>query len=163
NSDGSGVLRALGYELLDHYLGFPPRDWMAAFDTWNEQRLAGGLAALESLGKPAAHARSKPSLPLAGYAGEYADAWYGPIGIGVDGGRLRIDFRQTPNMAGTLRHWQYDTFRVDWDDASIEPAYATFELDAEGKVARSTMTSVSTSTAFRLDYHSLLISPAIVT
>src|SRR5690606_28054792 len=89
NSEDTGVLRALGYELLDHYLGFPPRDWMAAFDTWNEQRLAGGLAALESLGKPAAHARSKPSLPLAGYAGDYADAWYGPISIAERGGRLR--------------------------------------------------------------------------
>src|SRR5690606_33021152 len=139
NSEDTGVLRALGYELLDHYLGFPPRDWMAAFDTWNEQRLAGGVAALEAVGKQAARKTSRPSLPVSGYAGDYADAWYGPISIAERGGRLRIDFRQTPDMAGTLSHWQYDTFRVDWDDASIEPAYATFRSEERrvGKESRS--------------------------
>lgn len=162
NSEDTGVLRALGYELLDHYLGFPPRDWMAAFDAWNRQRLDGGLAALEAIGKQAARKTSKPSLPASGYAGEYADAWYGPISIAERGGRLRIDFKQTPNMAGTLSHWQYDTFRVDWDDASIEPAYATFALDAEGKVARITLKAVSPLADFSYDYHDLLFLPASV-
>ena len=77
----------------------------------------------------------------------------------MDGGRLRIDFRQTPDMAGTLSHWQYDTFRVDWDDPSIEPAYATFALDAEGKVARITMKAVSPLADFSYDYHDLLFLP----
>jgi hypothetical protein len=59
------------------------------------------------------------------------------------GRELRMDFLQTPDMAGTLSHWQYDTFRVDWDDRSLEPAYATFALDADGKVDRITMKAVS--------------------
>ncbi|AKC88189.1 beta-lactamase [Pseudoxanthomonas suwonensis] len=158
NSEDVDVMRGLGYELLDHHLGFEPRDWVAAFGDWNRQRLAGGLAALEVTGKPARKA-SRPSLPAAGYAGEYADAWYGPIAIAEQGGRLRIDFRQTPGMAGTLSHWQYDTFRADWDDASIEPAYVTFALDAEGKVARITMKAVSPLADFSYDYHDLLFEP----
>lgn len=158
NSEDTGVMRALGYELLDHYLGFAPRDWVAAFDTWNKDRLAGGLAALEAAGKQA-HAQSKPALPLANYAGAYADPWYGPITLALRDGKLRIDFRQTPDMAGTLSHWQYDTFRVDWDDKGIEPAYATFALDAEGKVARITMKAVSPLADFSFDYHDLLFTP----
>lgn len=158
NSEDVGVMRGLGYELLDGYLGFAPRDWVAAFDTWNRQRLDGGLAALAATGKQVRKA-SRPSLPPAGYAGAYADAWYGPIAVGERAGALRIDFRQTPNMAGTLSHWQYDTFRVDWDDASLEPAYATFALDAEGKVARITMKAVSPLADFSYDYHDLLFTP----
>ena len=43
-----------------------------------------------------------------------------------------MDFKQTPGMTGELTHWQYDTFRVDWRDPLIEPAYVTFALNADG-------------------------------
>ena len=158
NSEDVDVLRGLGYELLDHYLGFEPRDWVAAFTEWNRARLAGGLAALDAAGAQVRKA-SKPSLPASGYAGTYADAWYGPIAITDRGGTLRIDFRQTPGMQGTLSHWQYDTFRADFDDASIEPAYVSFALDAEGQVAQVRMKAVSPTADFSYDYHDLLFLP----
>lgn len=158
NSEDVDVMRGLGYELLDHYLGFEPRDWVTAFGEWNRQRLGGGLALLETTGAQSRTA-SRPSLPLAAYAGRYADPWYGPISLEMRGRALRMDFLQTPDMAGTLTHWQYDTFRVDWDDRSIEPAYATFALDAEGKVARITMKAVSPLADFSYDYHDLLFVP----
>lgn len=159
NAEDVEVMRGLGYELLDHYLGFEARDWVDAFSIWNRERLAGGLEALAQAGSATA-AASRPSLPLAGYAGDYADAWYGPVRIAEQAGALRIDFRQTPGMVGTLRHWQYDTFRAEWDDASIEPAYVTFALDAEGRVARITMKAASPLADFSYDYHDLLFEPA---
>lgn len=159
NSEDVDVMRGLGYELLDHYLGFEPRDWVGAFETWNRNRLDDGLKALQGMAAQAATA-SRASLPDAGYAGSYADPWYGAIAVSDAGGKLRIDFRQTPNMAGTLSHWQYDTFRADWDDASIEPAYVTFALDANGKVARITMKPVSPLADFSYDYQDLSFAPA---
>lgn len=156
NSEDVEVMRGLGYELLDHYLGFEARDWVGAFSTWNQARLAGGLEALPGMKGATRNAASRPSLKPAGYAGDYRDAWYGPIAIAEHAGKLRVDFRQTPNMAGTLSHWQYDTFRVDWDDASVEPAYMTFSLDAEGRARRITMKAVSPVADFSYDYHDLL-------
>ena len=158
NSEDVEVIRGLAHELLDHYLELEPRDWVADFSEWNRARLAGGLAALESMGTARRRA-SRPSLPLAAYAGRYVDAWYGPIAIEHANGRLRIDFSQTPGMAGTLSHWQYDTFRADWDDAAIEPAYVSFALDAEGAVSRITMKAVSPTADFSYDYHDLLFEP----
>lgn len=159
NSEDVEVMRGLGYELLDHYLGFEPRDWVGAFSSWNQQRLAGGLEALGEVKGPARKV-SRPSLSPDGYAGSYTDAWYGPIAIFEQKGQLRIDFKQTPDMAGTLHHWQYDTFRVDWDDASIEPAYVTFALDAEGKVANVDMKAVSPLADFSYDYQDLHFKPS---
>jgi hypothetical protein len=129
-----------------------------AFSTWYQDRLNGGLEALQTIGG-AVRKESKPSLPLAGYAGEYKDAWYGPITLSQRGGTLRANFRQTPNMAGNLSHWQYDTFRVDWDDSSIEPAYMTFALDAEGNVAHMTMKAASPLADFSYDYQDLDFVP----
>src|SRR5690606_20056489 len=112
NSEDVDVMRGLATELLDHHLGFEPRDWVADFVEWNRQRLAAGVAALEATDDTRARKASQPSLPLAGYAGRYADAWYGPIAITGQGGKLRSDFQQTPDMGGTLTHWQYDTYRA---------------------------------------------------
>ena len=84
-------------------------------------------------------------MPLAQYAGRYRDPWYGPIDIKGGKGALRIDFLQTPGMAGSLEHVRHDTFRTVWDDATIEPAYVTFALGADGKVERITMKAASPS------------------
>ncbi|NZA24789.1 serine hydrolase [Luteimonas sp. SJ-92] len=164
NSEDVQVLRGLMYELLDHYLdgpadGWPQKDWVAAFDEWNRARLEAGVAALDAAGGKDERARGRPSLAPSGYAGAYADPWYGPIAIRADGGRLRIDFSQSPGMVGTLTHHRHDTFRADWDDRAIEPAYATFALDAEGEVERITMKAVSPVADFSYDYHDLLFTP----
>ncbi|HST45036.1 MAG TPA: serine hydrolase [Luteimonas sp.] len=176
SSEDYPVMRGVMNELLDHYLGFPKRDWVAAFGEWNATRLADGVAALDAAAATGASAaagatgavpagarrRTQPALPLAGYAGSYIDAWYGPIAITPGRSGLRIDFSQSPGMAGALEHHAYDTFIARWDDAAIEPAYVTFNLDAEGKVARITMKAVSPLADFSYDYQDLLFTPQAV-
>jgi hypothetical protein len=44
-------------------------------------------------------------------------------------------------------------------DKSIEPAYVTFSLDADGKVDRITMEAISPIADFSWDYHDLLFTP----
>ncbi|HET9329878.1 MAG TPA: DUF3471 domain-containing protein, partial [Steroidobacteraceae bacterium] len=103
-----------------------------------------------------------PSLPVARYAGTYADPWYGNIEVAAADGRLHIDFKSTPRMGGVLEHWQYDTFVTHFDDKNIEPAYVTFGLDANGRVERVSMKAVSPLADFSFDYHDLLFTPAAV-
>ena len=62
-------------------------------------------------------------------------------------------------MTGTLEHYQYETFRANWDDRSLEPAYVTFALDAEGKVARIAMKAGSPLADFSYDYQDLKFTP----
>ena len=127
------------------------------FRSVKEERQAKALAALNSAtAKPA---KVGPSLPLARYAGDFSDAWYGPIALRIEQGKLRIDFKQSPRLTGTLEHWQYDTFRTRWDDPANEPAYVTFALDAQGKVERITLKPVSPLADFSWDYQDLLFRP----
>ncbi len=157
NSEDGELIKGLSYELLDHYLSTPTQDWPAAWRTYKKERQARALATLT--GETAAPARVGPSLAVAGYAGDYVDPWYGPIAVRAEGGKLRIDFRQTPRMTGTLEHFQYDSFRARWDDKTIEPAYITFGLNAQGKVERITMRAVSPAADFSWDYQDLLFKP----
>jgi CubicO group peptidase (beta-lactamase class C family) len=161
NAEDFYVMRGIAAELLDHYLGDGGQDtdWVGVFNEFSKSRIDGGLAALDAAEKTRTKGGGKPSLPLAQYAGHYQDAWYGPMDIAFDRGTLRIDFKQTPGMTGRLEHYQHDTFRTAWDDTSIEPAYVTFGLDAEGKVDRITLKAVSPIADFSYDYQDLLFTP----
>jgi CubicO group peptidase (beta-lactamase class C family) len=157
NSEDNEFTVGLHFELLDHYLGLPKHDWPKAFKEFFDARNAAGLEAQRK--SVAERPPSKPSLPPAGYAGDYADPWYGPIAIKESDGKLTIDFRQTPGMVAPLEHWAYDTFVAHWPDPLIEPAFVTFALDAAGKPARITMKAYSPVADFSFDYHDLEITP----
>jgi CubicO group peptidase (beta-lactamase class C family) len=157
NSEDGEIINGLMYELLDHYLGQPANDWPAKFRALKKQRLDEALKTYQSAA--ASPADVGPSLPLPRYAGTYADPWYGHIEIGQSNGKLTIDFKSTPRMAGTLEHWQYDSFVTRFEDKTIEPAYVTFGLNADGKVERVTMKPVSPIADFSYDYQDLLFTP----
>jgi CubicO group peptidase (beta-lactamase class C family) len=157
NSEDGEIIRGLMYELLDHYLGLPHRDWTGIIRADKQQKIAAALDSLKV--KKAAPAGVGPSLPLAGYVGTYNDPWYGNVAVSLANGKLGIDFKSTPRMGGTLEHWQYDTFITRFDDKTIEPAYVTFNLDADGKVSRVTLKAVSPLADFSWDYQDLLLTP----
>ena len=157
NSEDGQARFGLMYELLDHYLGRPKKDWPALITKFRQERFAGALAAMNE--KAATPVKSKPTLPQDKYMGRYVDAWYGAIAVGSDAKGLTLDFTNTPNMRARLQHWQYDTFIARFDDPGIEAAYVTFSLGAEGKIERITMKPVSPLADFSFDYQDLLFTP----
>jgi CubicO group peptidase (beta-lactamase class C family) len=122
---------ALAYRVLDAFLDGPRRDWNRDFralflrQTQEEERRA-----REEEAKRVADTR--PSLPLARYAGTYSDPMYGDMTLAEEDGRLVLRFGAS--YAGDLEHWHFDTFRVTWRDLSMGRAMATFALDAGGEV-----------------------------
>ena len=157
NSEDGEMILGLMDELLDHYLGLPKGDWPEKMIDYKKQMMAEGLKKYQIAS--ARPVMEGPSLSLAGYAGTYVDPWYGNIEIGNANNKLTIDFKSTPRMSGTLDHWQYDTFITRFTDKTIEPAYVTFSLDAEGKIDRITMKPVSPLADFSWDYQDLLFRP----
>ncbi|WP_390548742.1 serine hydrolase [Qipengyuania sp. MTN3-11] len=157
NSEESALLTGLQFELLDHYLGAPEKDWTAIYDEYLDQRLESARVAV--VAASAETADVGPSLPLSGYAGTYSDPWFGNISIAERAGKLSVTFPHWEGVGATLEHHQYDTFIARFSDPGVEPAYMTFALDAEGDVARITMKAVSPAADFSFDYHDLDFTP----
>jgi hypothetical protein len=129
NQNPSNVDEAIMFRFFDLELHAPPRDWgreMLDSMTAVRKRGAAALAAVVAARKPG----TTPSLPIAQYAGTYSDPAYGDAVISEQSGKLTIKFG---NASGTLSHWHYDTFRIDWNTPAHDWQLATFKLNAGGK------------------------------
>ena len=160
NQQSGGAFQSLTYRILDHYINAPATDWVAAFKKSEEMGLA-RAAEVEKRLTSTRDAGSKPSLPVAKYAGRYTDAWYGDITIGLEADKLVIRFSHTPLLVGDLEHWQQDTFVARWRDRSLDAdAFVTFALKPDGRIDQMKMVAVSPLTDFSFDFHDLLFVPA---
>src|SRR5690606_27456219 len=134
-------------------------DWVAAYAAAAEKSKA---RADDAWAKRVAarDKRSKPSLPLSGYAATYRDAWYGDVEVKQENGRLLMRFTRSPLLVGELQHWQHDTFLVKWRERTLNgDAFVTFHLDPDGKVREARMEAASDLTDFSFDFQDLVLKP----
>ncbi len=159
NQESGEAFDAIAYAVADAYAGGARTDWLSGY----EKIRARNEAAIADADRKTATARnvaSKPSLPLAAYAGTYRDAWYGDIAIALEGDRLVIRFTKTPALVGDLEHWQYDTFVARWRDRELRAdAFVTFALNPDGTIDQAKMRAVSPATDFSFDFQDLLLRP----
>lgn len=159
NQESEEPFKAVIYHVLDAYLGAPKTDWIAAYAEAMKQGNSSGDMSWHAH-VAARDPNSHPSLPLANYAGDYRDAWYGDVSLRVEGGKLRLHFSKTPQLVGTLEPWQHDTFLVHWDDSALNAsAFISFTLDADGKVSEARMQRASSSVASAYDFQDLRLEP----
>ena len=126
----------LYYKVFDVFTGAPARDWSADYLA----RARSAREREEAEAKKAEAARvpdTRPSLPLAAYAGAYGGQMYGDARVTEEGGRLVVRLLPSPAYVGDLEHWHFDTFRIKWRESVVYPyprGWVTFTLDPQGRV-----------------------------
>lgn len=131
----TGLGTALQYRVLDAYLDAGERDWAARYLAVTDSLEAEQEKQEREL-REARAGDTEPSLPLAQYAGTYADSLYGEIDVRHEDGTLTMAYE---SFEGTLEHWHHDTFRARFRDAlsaemGLGATLFTFRLDATGRV-----------------------------
>lgn len=160
SAEVSGAFNAVTMQALDALLEAPPTDWVAAYTEAAANR-AGEAESDWQAHLAARDAGSRPSLPLADYAGTYRDPWYGDVQVESAKDELRIAFSHSPALRGSLSHWQHDTFIVRWDERWLNAdAFITFSLDVDGAIRDARMEAISPMTDFSFDFHHLRLQPA---
>ena len=113
NVDHAEVRHALMYKAIDLYLGNPQRDWSRDLFAVYEAR----RARADSARRAAEEKRIKgtrPTLGLSKYTGIYEEPFLGRVIVTEQNGKLRLEAGHA--YKGPVEHWQYDTFRVRYDD-----------------------------------------------
>jgi CubicO group peptidase (beta-lactamase class C family) len=134
NRDHAELRHALMLTVLDRFTGAPSpaRDWSAELRAlYGRMRDEARAARAERESRRVAG--TKPSLPLAAYAGAYADSLYGAAVVRLENGRLTASLNGG-GFAGPLEHWHFDTFRARWTDRVLGDSFLTFVLAADGTV-----------------------------
>ena len=138
NLDHAEFRHALMLQALDIFAGTnggAKRDWSAEFlRLYQGLNDAGAKAVAAMEGKRVAG--TKPSVPLASYAGTYGHPAWGDIVVTVDGTGLRVAIGSSADNAGTMQHWHHDTFRGELGDGRGGRSLFVFQLDAAGAVSK---------------------------
>jgi CubicO group peptidase (beta-lactamase class C family) len=132
NRDHAELRHALMYRVFDAYLGPPRRDWSTEMRAMY-QKVQDSVKLAEKEIETKRIADTKPSLPLARYAGRYADSLYGRVTVRLERGRLVL--APSEFLTADLVHWNYDTFRARYRNWWLEPSMVTFRLAPDGKVS----------------------------
>jgi hypothetical protein len=137
---GPALNGAIASRITDHYLGLSTRDYVAEFRDWwtkNEAQRVDAERALEAARRP----DTKPSLPLAAYAGSYEDPLGLAVEVWVEADTLRL--RYGGGEKATLSHWHHDTYGARWENPfhdQILAMFVSFGIDPRGQVDRLQMT-----------------------
>lgn len=133
NQDEYRIYNVITYTILDKLLDLPYHDWRAVYVKARQSSLKSQNEKQKKI-EAARRKKTKPSLPLSDYAGDYNDPMYGKISVDLTGGKLVLRFSHTPSFTGELEHWHYDTFRIHWDDPMVPDGFVTFPLDSQSKI-----------------------------
>lgn len=131
------ITAPLTYQILDEFLSDSKnkKDWSKFYLDIKNQVDESDAADLKKL-EESQVLDTKTSLDINEYAGTYNSEMYGDLTLRVIGDQLAFQFEPTPIFRGTIRHWHYDTFRLNWGTQMMLPSgFMTFILNAEGKVA----------------------------
>jgi len=160
NQESGFAFESIIYHVLDHYLGATPApDYLGHYTRLRDQ-FAAELRTTQQAVQAKRDTASRPSLPLAGYAGTYRDDWYGDVVLAMENGKLAIRFTRTPLLVGDLDHWQHDSFLVRWRDRELRAdAYITFALNPDGTIDVAKMAPASPAVDFSFDFQDLLLRP----
>ncbi len=120
-------------KMLDVMVGAPAHDWNA--DAVQREKDNKAQAAKDDAASDAARKlNTKPTLPLASYAGTYSSDMYGDVTIAEENGKLVMRMVPTPDYVADLEHWHYDTFRIHWRPSvgyNFQRGFVTFTINKD--------------------------------
>ncbi len=134
----NGMVAAVKNYILDIMTGVEPKDYnKSILERWNRR-----LEAYDKEIKRREEIRvkdSSPSFPLEKYIGLYEDKMYGKAEVSLKEGKLFMQFIPSPTFKGELKHYQFDTFSIDWEDEFLTRGYVKFDMNFKGEITKFTL------------------------
>jgi len=128
----NGFMAALANEVVDRMLGEARTDW-AGLVRANYLRAYEAAQARRDAIEAARVPGTSPSLPLAAYAGVYADSLYDRVEVRQEGDALSLRLWEDDTLVADLEHWHHDTFRAFWRNPALRDKFVWFHLDPDGR------------------------------
>jgi hypothetical protein len=130
----SGGVGALDHKILDFFLTDSDKDWAKLYLDYVKKQEVKKEEAVNAR-EEARVKNTSPSLSLENYTGLYEDKMYGQAKVEMRDGQLFVTLLPTKKLFySTMEHWQYDTFRIQFNDPYLPEGFVTFSFDSEENV-----------------------------
>ena len=129
------IASMLAYRAVDTLLGTVGKDFSQEGLTEFKKSLEEFQARITRVTTPVVQG-TKPSHPLADFAGKYRCPMYGDATVEVEGDKLILSFAPFKTLVAELTHLHYDTFSIRWrksDIAWFDSGTVHFVPDSRGK------------------------------
>lgn len=152
---GGHTYFTLPQAIVDSYVGAEPKDWNA----YASERLSGTQTKVDSVvnavWETVEKAKTFP-VNFEDYIGTYKDNWFGEIEVFRNDNQLWFKSLRSPKLIGRMHYYKATTFAIKWNYAAMEcDAFATFNLDPEGKAQSIKMKGISPNIDFSFDFQDL--------
>jgi CubicO group peptidase (beta-lactamase class C family) len=128
NVTNSPLLRIISYNVYDRMLGLDPVSWGTRFRKQEQAK----RRATRARSRRRSRTGTRPSVPLADYAGRYENPGYGTMEVRMNGKRLQAVYN---GITRSLQHEQFDqfgmVFRGTWPGPNRR---VVFRIDEAGRV-----------------------------
>ncbi len=141
NGNGSMAPQAIGMRLMDSYLNLPLEDGVTIAQGEQKESKAKDNKEYAEAQKNRVSG-THPTLAVDKYAGVYNDPEFGDITVACKEGKLTLSYG--PYRVGTLKHWHYDTFEIEWNDPMLPPHRpVVFRVDCDGQPSQLDISELS--------------------
>ena len=125
----------LSLYIVNQFIEEDMRDWSETFLNRKSGAQDQVQARIDAL-KKARVKKSKPTLALEKYTGNYQSEMHGKLTVKVSENNLLLTFDDAPALSATLTHWHNDTWQVNWNEthAWFDFGLVTFKIDNTLKV-----------------------------
>jgi CubicO group peptidase (beta-lactamase class C family) len=119
--------------LLSELLNEPlPENFYSRVKEWRANNIKDKRTSSKNISRPI---NTNPSLAIKEYTGNYSDKMYGEIFIKkINEDELEIVFSHSKVFKGKLKHWHFDTFKIDWYDIRVPDGFLTFNFNSKREI-----------------------------
>lgn len=156
NSDPGGYgFYSIPEAILDSYLNIEKRDWVKALAERAEARNSESDSITNAVWETVKK-NKKQKFDPANFIGKYRDPWFGDVEVSLKNDKLWFTSKRSPKLNGQLFFYKATTFAVKWEYTDMPcDAFATFNLNEEGKAISIRMKGISPNIDFSFDFHDL--------
>ncbi|MDP2541303.1 serine hydrolase [Tenacibaculum discolor] len=152
---GGKAYSSIPETILDSYLKIQAKDWVKILA--DQAKATGQKSDSVTTKVWKTVEQNKPlNIDLNNYLGTYKDNWFGEVEISLKNGKLWFTSKRSPKLNGQMFYYKATTFAIKWEYTDMNAdAFATFNLNEEGKAIGIKMKGISPNIDFSFDFQDL--------
>ncbi len=141
--------------IIDSYLGIEARDWVKQGQKWLIASQGNTDSVTTEVWETVDKANSD-HINFEDFIGTYKDKWFGKIEILLKNDKLWFKSIRSPKLNGEMFFYKANTFAIKFEYTDMPcDAFASFNLDMEGKAIMIKMKGISPNIDFSFDFQDL--------